>query len=648
MKIYDLFESPKLGGADTAIGAQSTADQHSPSPVGSGTSRREAKKKPVTMMGVGVKENVNEGLRPGEYYQYKVYFDDGTSTELQVTSDEFDFHSYYAKRGKNVDKVELQGGIRSDFDEGVAEAVEVVDQDYDLDQMIFTLNVDGKKISFTYWDYENNFQSPNIKDIYQQAREQLGKKLSPEQVKAAARAVFKSFEQGVAEAAGLYGPFTVTINTGERPTSRTKTKKFRREDDAILWTEDWFEDFPQYVFATAEITDPEGNVVWYSDETMVSGKDVAEAVEVVDQDYDLDQMIFTLNVDGKKISFTYWDYEEDFANADINEIRTQVAERLGQLPDQQQEQVAQAVYTELRQNLDEAGPFSYGAKKPRRGSVADLAAKKRREQERGQQPVEPRDQMVGVAKVLPKDVSEGKEDLSKYSTERLQDYVKKVSGGGVPAFGSGAQLKRVQQELKRREQGVAEGSTREKLHQRHQELRKKSGLPDPDYYKELKATYDLPDQERYAKAAELKKKYNIKEGILDRAAPKMPKPRNPAEKILTAKRTSGAAGKHVNKKRQSELQPKHKKQDDLMSEEIVESRLDSMRYAGYDIIVEEASLCPECGGVAYADNILAEKQDACYHKVKSRYKVWPSAYASGALVRCRKKGAKNWGNKSKK
>ena len=41
------------------------------------------------------------------------------------------------------------------------------------------------------------------------------------------------------------------------------------------------------------------------------------------------------------------------------------------------------------------------------------------------------------------------------------------------------------------------------------------------------------------------------------------------------------------------------------------------------------------------------KKDACYHKVKSRYKVWPSAYASGALVKCRKVGAKNWG-KSKK
>jgi len=49
--------------------------------------------------------------------------------------------------------------------------------------------------------------------------------------------------------------------------------------------------------------------------------------------------------------------------------------------------------------------------------------------------------------------------------------------------------------------------------------------------------------------------------------------------------------------------------------------------------------------------VLSEKEgkkDACYHKVKSRYKVWPSAYASGALVKCRKVGAKNWGNKSKK
>jgi hypothetical protein len=44
--------------------------------------------------------------------------------------------------------------------------------------------------------------------------------------------------------------------------------------------------------------------------------------------------------------------------------------------------------------------------------------------------------------------------------------------------------------------------------------------------------------------------------------------------------------------------------------------------------------------------IAEAKKDACYHKVRSRYRVWPSAYASGALVQCRKKGAKNWGDKS--
>jgi hypothetical protein len=56
--------------------------------------------------------------------------------------------------------------------------------------------------------------------------------------------------------------------------------------------------------------------------------------------------------------------------------------------------------------------------------------------------------------------------------------------------------------------------------------------------------------------------------------------------------------------------------------------------------------CPGCGGAMVAEDQIDEKQDACYHKVKSRYKVWPSAYASGALVQCRKKGAANWGNKN--
>jgi hypothetical protein len=73
---------------------------------------------------------------------------------------------------------------------------------------------------------------------------------------------------------------------------------------------------------------------------------------------------------------------------------------------------------------------------------------------------------------------------------------------------------------------------------------------------------------------------------------------------------------------------------------------------------EEMELCPICGydPCQCLEGTVTEakdkpgkgsgKKDACYNKVKSRYSVWPSAYASGALVKCRKVGAANWGTKS--
>jgi hypothetical protein len=69
----------------------------------------------------------------------------------------------------------------------------------------------------------------------------------------------------------------------------------------------------------------------------------------------------------------------------------------------------------------------------------------------------------------------------------------------------------------------------------------------------------------------------------------------------------------------------------------------------------EDSNQPEKKNAASPTNVRTEevelqekegKKDACYSKVKSRYSVWPSAYASGALVKCRKVGAANWGTKS--
>ncbi len=61
-------------------------------------------------------------------------------------------------------------------------------------------------------------------------------------------------------------------------------------------------------------------------------------------------------------------------------------------------------------------------------------------------------------------------------------------------------------------------------------------------------------------------------------------------------------------------------------------------------LVAKKAVKPVEGGAPLAK----KKSDACTKKVKARYKVWPSAYASGALVRCRKVGAKNWGTGGKK
>ena len=74
-------------------------------------------------------------------------------------------------------------------------------------------------------------------------------------------------------------------------------------------------------------------------------------------------------------------------------------------------------------------------------------------------------------------------------------------------------------------------------------------------------------------------------------------------------------------------------------QEIEKLRQQNLKKKG--ITLDKAHYEPE------GDLVDEGKKDACYHKVKSRYSVWPSAYASGALVKCRKVGAKNWGNSKK-
>jgi len=52
--------------------------------------------------------------------------------------------------------------------EGLESGVRVVDQDYDLDQIVLTLSVHGQKRQFAYTDYDENFDNAERGDVHDQ------------------------------------------------------------------------------------------------------------------------------------------------------------------------------------------------------------------------------------------------------------------------------------------------------------------------------------------------------------------------------------------------------------------------------------------------------------------------------------------------
>jgi hypothetical protein len=97
--------------------------------------------------------------------------------------------------------------------------------------------------------------------------------------------------------------------------------------------------------------------------------------------------------------------------------------------------------------------------------------------------------------------------------------------------------------------GEVEESVQDKLYTRHQNLRKASGLPHPDYYKELKTTFDLPHDERMQKTSELKKKYNVREEtpVWDKPSPvKKSTPLTPEQKSKAKSRAKSAGRPYPN------------------------------------------------------------------------------------------------------
>ena len=96
----------------------------------------------------------------------------------------------------------------------------------------------------------------------------------------------------------------------------------------------------------------------------------------------------------------------------------------------------------------------------------------------------------------------------------------------------------------------------------------------------------------------------------------------------------------VKKKRKKKRKKKTNEQEDIFDMESILSDKDKV----LDIIKDELRLFLEEEALEEKKKRKKRKKkkkkkakrDACYHKVRARYDVWPSAYASGALVKCRK------------
>ena len=114
----------------------------------------------------------------------------------------------------------------------------------------------------------------------------------------------------------------------------------------------------------------------------------------------------------------------------------------------------------------------------------------------------------GVAEGLPQTLRKVVPGYAKREIDKKMD-AEKFGRTDVDRDANYWRYKKIQDKIKNKD--MAEGSAQDKLYKRHQEIRKKAGRPDPEYYQELKKTYDMPDDERWARTAELKKKYKVSE-----------------------------------------------------------------------------------------------------------------------------------------
>jgi len=539
--------------------------------------------------------------------------------------------------------------LQSFLTQGVAEGVAIVKQDYDLDQMVYVLDVDGNKVSFTYWDYEDDFNNPDIKDIYQQAQEQLGKKLSPEQVKAVARSVFKSFEQGVAEGS-IYSP-GATQYSG-KPDTYTFSKVQQNHYDTL-----------------SSILARNGMKFTHIDAMTYPARRSYLAPNRNDP-----KPFFLTSFIVKSPALEWIKYEGGTAGGGqnlvtINGKKMKLTEFLS-LPPKQQDALLQAKPTvavdtapiwkvNFQWNTQVGQPI-HSSTKTKADSKEEAIAKTIKKFKR-------RGIIISVTSAEPVEspMTENANSLSIQQLAAVSDAALDQAygyGRSTPGnnFGWQANLQSAAYAKKMIDAGVTDiEAIADAIHKGWNTTALRF-VQDPDQFDDTEKLRQAGKLE--AKLQQRAKLMKISYSELDND--EQEKDRVVARALLQAVTGQQGVAEGFNadaydeehyyrghtKDKNGEFQP-GPKFDSLGAaqkwrKETPGEHKVTLHRRQQDV-AEAQQTCPECGGPAFSNLILAEKQDACYHKVKSRYKVWPSAYASGALVQCRKKGAANWGNKKK-
>ena len=160
--------------------------------------------------------------------------------------------------------------------------------------------------------------------------------------------------------------------------------------------------------------------------------------------------------------------------------------------------------------------------------------------------------------------------------------------------------------------------------------------------KELKKAKKAESKGKFKKATKARLKMDKRESGIEMAK----------DKIMKRIKKEGKFRSEWEEMKLNEMNDYRSKFDEWL-DNLVKEGYDIERWSDEELIntfIDESNLWQSREGV---ESALLEsdkkgkgsgKKDACYKKVKASAKVWPSAYASGRLVQCRKKGAANYGN----